>query len=70
MARGLTRVVLVEEDAVVVLATSVTTTAGVLPVLADTAVAGRHVPPLLPVLVFPGRLGDGRTEVGEREGGG
>jgi len=38
-----TRVVFVHHDAVVVLATGVTATARVLPVLADTALAVRHV---------------------------
>ncbi len=41
--------VLVEHDAVVVLTTSVTAAARVLAVLADTAVAGRHVAALLAV---------------------
>lgn len=40
---------LVPHDAVVVLATSVTAAAGVLAVLADAAVAGRHVAALLAV---------------------
>ena len=47
--------VLVEVDAVVVLATSVTMTTRVLAVLADTTVAGGHVPALLAVLVQTGR---------------
>lgn len=51
-----TRMVLVEEDSVVVLATSVTTTTRVAPVLANATMAGRHVSPLLPVLVLPSRL--------------
>lgn len=42
-------VVLVKHDAVVVLATSVTAAAGVLAVLADAAMAGRHVAALLTV---------------------
>lgn len=50
-----TRVVLVEEDAVVVLATSVTAASGVLSVLANTTMAGLHVAPLLPVAVQSGR---------------
>eukprot|EP00178_Gracilaria_changii_P018848 TRINITY_DN5437_c0_g4_i1.p1 TRINITY_DN5437_c0_g4~~TRINITY_DN5437_c0_g4_i1.p1 ORF type:complete len:177 (+),score=30.54 TRINITY_DN5437_c0_g4_i1:545-1075(+) len=44
------RVELVEEDAVVVLATGVTAAAGMLPVLPDAPVARRDVPPLLAVL--------------------
>lgn len=51
-----TRVELVEEDTVVVLATGVTATAGMLPVLPDTPVAGGHVPPLLAVLGETRRL--------------
>ena len=42
--------VLVEHDAVMVLATSVTATARMLPVLADTSVAGTDMAPLLTVL--------------------
>ena len=42
--------VLVEHDAVVVLATSVTATARMLPVLADTPMTGADMPPLLTVL--------------------
>ena len=42
-----TRVELVEENAVVVLATSVTATSGVRAVLTDTAMTGRHVTTLL-----------------------
>ena len=42
--------VLVEHDAVVVLATSVTATARMLPVLPDTSVAGTDMAPLLAVL--------------------
>jgi len=49
------RVELVEERAVVVLATSVTAAAGVRAVLADTAVAGGHVAALLAVLAETGR---------------
>ena len=45
------RVVLVEEDAVVVHASGVTATSRVLPVLADAAVPRRHVTALLPVLL-------------------
>lgn len=51
-----TRVELVEEDTVVVLATSVTATAGMLSVLPDTSVARRDVPPLLAVLRETRRL--------------
>ena len=47
--------VLVEVDAVVVLATSVTAASGVLSVLANTTMAGLHVAPLLPVAVQSGR---------------
>ena len=47
---------LVEEDAVVVLATGVTAPTGMLPVLPDTPVARRNVPPLLAVLRETGRL--------------
>jgi hypothetical protein len=46
-------VVLVEQDAVVVLATGITTTAGVLAVLANAAVARTDVPALLAVLPQP-----------------
>ena len=46
-----TRVVLVHHDPVVVLATGVTATGGVLAVLADAAVTGGHVAALLTVLV-------------------
>lgn len=46
-----TRVVLVEVDAVVVLATGVTATTWVLAVLAHTTVAGRDVSALLAVLL-------------------
>ncbi|KAF3783033.1 hypothetical protein EJ110_NYTH32983 [Nymphaea thermarum] len=49
------RVVLVEEDPVVVEATSITATTGVLPVLADTSVTGANMTSLLPVLLEPGR---------------
>jgi len=45
--------VLVEQDAVVVLPTRVTTTARMLAVLAHTTVAGTDVPALLPVLPQP-----------------
>lgn len=51
-----TRVELVEEDAVVVLATGVTASTGMLPVLPDTSVTGGDVPPLLAVLRVTGRL--------------
>ncbi len=50
------RVELVEEDTVVVLATGVTTPTGMLPVLPDSPVARRDVPPLLAVLGETGRL--------------
>ena len=43
--------VLVHHDAVVVLTTGVTATSRVLAVLANTTVTGRHVPPLLAVLL-------------------
>jgi hypothetical protein len=43
-------VILVEQDPVVVLATRVTAATGVATVLADTAVAGRHVATLLAVV--------------------
>lgn len=45
-----TRVVLVEHDAVVVLATGISATSWVLPVLANTAMTGADVPALLAVL--------------------
>jgi hypothetical protein len=51
-----TRVELIEKDSVVVLATSVTATTRVAPVLADTTVTGTHVSSLLSVVVQPGRL--------------
>ncbi|KAK2983338.1 hypothetical protein RJ640_016076 [Escallonia rubra] len=53
------RVILVEENAVVVHATGVSAPAGMLTVLADTAVAGGDVAPLLPVLLQAGRHGGG-----------
>jgi hypothetical protein len=49
-------VVFVPQDAVVVLATSVTASSRVLPVLADTAMAHALMPPLLARLVESGRL--------------
>lgn len=55
---------LVKKDAVVVQATRVTAASRMLAVLADTAMAGRHVPPLFPVLVKMGRL---RTSHGRQE---
>lgn len=55
-----TRVVLVEQDAVVVHASGVAAATGVLPVLPDASVSGAHVPPLLPVLLEAGRHGGGR----------
>ena len=45
--------VLVEVDSVMVLTTSVTATTGMLPVLADTAMAGTDVTALLAVLAQP-----------------
>jgi hypothetical protein len=51
-----TRVELVHQDTVVVLATGVTATTGVLAVLADTAVAGADVSAFLAVLGKAGRL--------------
>ena len=48
------RVVLVEKDAVVMHTSSISATTGVLPVLADPAMAGADVPSLLPVLLEPG----------------
>jgi hypothetical protein len=42
-----TRVILIEEGAVVVLTSSVTTTSGVLTVLSDTTVTGRDVSSVL-----------------------
>ncbi len=45
-----TGMVLVHHDPMVVLPTSVTAATGMLPVLAHTAVSGRHMPALLPVL--------------------
>ena len=50
------RVILVEQDPVVVLATSVTAATRVATVLADTAVAGGHVAALLAVVRQTGRL--------------
>ena len=47
------RVVLVKVDAHVVLATSITAAVGVLAVLANTTVAGGHMPTRLPVLLEP-----------------
>ena len=49
-------VLLIEVDAVVVLATSVTATSRMLPVLANAAVAGADVSSLLPVLLEAGNL--------------
>lgn len=51
-----TRVELIHEDSVVVLATSVTTTTRVASVLADTTVTSAHVSSLLSVVVQSGRL--------------
>jgi len=50
-----TRVVLVHHNAVMVLTTGVTASSGVRSVLANTAVTGRHVAPLLSVVVESGR---------------
>jgi hypothetical protein len=50
-----TRVVLVEVDAVVVLSTGITTTTGMLTVLADTAVSHLDVTALLAGMVEAGR---------------
>lgn len=50
------RMVLVEQDPVVVETTGVTATGRMLAVLADTAMAGGHMPPLFAVLVQTGRL--------------
>jgi len=52
-----TRMVLVEEDAVMVLTTGITTTSRMLTVLSDTTVTGGHVSPLFPVLVVAGGHG-------------
>ena len=52
-----TRMVLVEVDPVVVLATGVTTTAGMLPVLANTTMTVGHVTTKLPGLLFAGGHG-------------
>ena len=49
------RMVLVEEDPVVVHASGVTATAGMLAVLADTPVTGADVAPFLAVLLEPRR---------------
>ena len=49
------RMVLIEEDPVVVHASGVTTTTRVLPVLADSSMAGADVASLLPVLLESGR---------------
>lgn len=51
-----TRVVLIHQDSVVVLTTSITTTTGMAPVLTDTTVTSTHVSSLLSVVVQPGRL--------------
>jgi hypothetical protein len=48
-----TRVILVHHDSVVMLPTSVTTAARVLPVLPHAPMAGADVPALLPVLPQP-----------------
>ncbi|CAL9016120.1 unnamed protein product [Prunus brigantina] len=49
------RVVLVEQDPVVVHASGISTTTGMLPVLPDSAVAGADVASLLPILLQTGR---------------
>lgn len=66
------RMVLVEEDAVVVHASGITTTTRMLAVLSDTTVTGADVAPLLPVLLEPGRHGWTRVlgRVGAREAAG
>merc|ERR1719446_1850684 len=48
-------VVLVEVDAVLVLAAGVPAAAGMLPVLADAALAGRNLPAHVPILLQPRR---------------
>lgn len=63
-----TRVVLVHHDAVVVHATGVTATSWVLPVLANTTMAGTDVAPLLPVLLQVCAMG--RACGHQRSGGG
>lgn len=50
------RMVLVKEDPMMMETTRVTATGRMLAVLADTAMAGRHVPPLFAILVQTGRL--------------
>ena len=50
-----TRVKLVHEDAVVMLATCITATTRMLAVLSDTTVTGRDVSALLAVLAIAGR---------------
>ena len=62
-----TRVVLVPQDAVVVLATGVTASSRVLPVLADTAVAHALMSPLLARFVESGRLQGGHTTGGQAQ---
>lgn len=52
-----TRMVLVEQDTVMVHTSGVTTTSRMLAVLADTSMTGTHVTSLLPVLLQPGRHG-------------
>lgn len=49
---------LVKQDTVVVETTGVTATGRMLAVLADTAMARGHMPPLFAVLVQTGRLHD------------
>lgn len=51
----ITRMVFVEKDSVVVHASSITATSGVLPVLADTTMPCAYVPSLLPVLLQTSR---------------
>ena len=59
------RVELVEQRPVVVLATGVTATRRMLPVLTDTTVSGRHVSPLLTVLLQSSSLKQHTTSKGQ-----
>ena len=52
----ITRVILVEKDSVVVLATGITTATRVSSVFANATVTGANVASLLPVVVQSGRL--------------
>ncbi|KHG21077.1 hypothetical protein F383_04494 [Gossypium arboreum] len=64
----ITRMVLVEEDPVVVHASSVTATPGVLPMLPDTTVTGAHMAALLAVLLEAGcHFGRLAAEMGENK---